>query len=137
MHSGDDGGSSIMDIHNESKGTILFIQSPMGSGKTTRLKDMMLDEQGQLRPVCIVGARVVYSTYMTKILKEFNFHHYKNYTIIDTVMNPRICIQVQSLLKMRDIISHKYCIAYDILVLDELSSIYHELVSELSTRRPG
>ena len=118
---------------------ILFIRSPMGSGKTFQLKHIIKCfkrslhySRHQLKALTI-SPRRSFTDYAGKQLPSFS--DYRNAKApYSYIKYPRFIVQLQSLVKFDDIANDTHSVkGYQLLILDELQSLIAEMFSRLST----
>ena len=118
---------------------VIFIRSPMGSGKTFQLRNIIKcfqrsqhNYRHELKALT-VSTRQSFSDYSKKQLP--NFADYRNVKKpYSYIKYPKFIVQLQSLIHFDDIANDTHSVkGYDILILDELQSLIAEMFSRLST----
>jgi hypothetical protein len=109
---------------------IIHIQSPMGTGKTTMMKDYL--DKHPNKTVLYLSPRRTFSNDVFSDLQYSGFYHYKDLKKYKKNNNdtspPRIICQVESLHKIRDQ-------TYNIVIIDEIESDLTQLVSTETNKK--
>lgn len=115
----------------------LFVRSPMGSGKTFQLKNIIRNfrrsaatSRKELK-VLIVTPKRTFASYVGKQLPDFvDYRSVKKPYCFQK--HPRMIVQLQSLKNFREIETDTaYVRGYNLVIMDEIHSIIEELFSDL------
>lgn len=117
----------------------LFVRSPMGSGKTFQLKNIILNfkrsaasTRRELK-VLIITPKRTFASYVGNQLP--NFVDYRSVKKpFSYQKHPRFIVQLQSLRNFKDILTDTaYVKGYTLVIMDEVHSLIDELFSDLFT----
>lgn len=116
---------------------VLFIRSPMGSGKTRQLKHVIYNyiqrykNVGKTFKVLVISSRRTYTTYFCKNLP--NFHDYRKVKKPYSCLKyPKLVVQLQSLSHFEGIDSTFSSLKdYNLIILDEIQTLCTEIHSSL------
>ncbi|KAK3786579.1 hypothetical protein RRG08_036684 [Elysia crispata] len=111
----------------EFRNVVVAIKSPMNSGKTTMVLEIMRDYDRTL----VISSSRSYSDYMCTVVP--GLVHYRNLEgAISADKHPRIVVQVQSLRRIKKIKTETTFAQWDLVYLDEPNGCMHQANSSLS-----
>jgi len=115
--------TAINDFYKNKK--CMLIKSPMGTGKTVLLKEILKKSKIKMKRVLFLTHRIDFATSIYELFKEYGFVHYKE-DPKEVMFADKVIISIESLNKI-----FKYNNSnFDLIIMDEMESLLNHFTSK-------